>query len=311
MLRPFLILFLALGAVLATAGDIPLAGPGINTHGQCLPIDALRAIGINWVRIDLPPAQVKPDLVKKIKAWYKDFPQLWIVSQSSPNAPSEALLYLDCGITDLECGNEPAEAKFSADNKAWSAERYGKWFKTIRTAVGTRMRLYGPATGTWDPGFISGAIAAGMQADCITWHGYWRTVEQMASTFAECQSRFGLPSVCSEEGTSSIFPSTYPVRIPCASLYVQLKTKLGNLPWCYYDGCNGNEDKTVGLFDTADHAATWTRPTQTYRDILRLLNGGHQATYVDRHPADENHASSSQPAWRKSVLVQHRFPRQL
>lgn len=264
-MRKLMLLLLAFSACFAGASKIPFSGPGLNTHAQLLPIAKIKAIGIKWVRGDAPPEEVTEARVKGFLRHYRGMPVLWILQQKTRNAPEMAKKLRDWGVTDLEVGNEPDEPKFSSDGRPWSAAKYGKWFASIRKAVGSSMRLYGPATASWQPDYIQQAIANGMQADGVTWHGYWKTINDLAWTAVECERRFHLPSVCSEVGFSFDAPN-YPLRAHPSDSYLDAKIKMGDLAWCYYDGPNANADKTVGLFEW--NGKDWETTTETYRRIL-------------------------------------------
>ena len=257
-------------AILINAGSVPFSGPGLNTHGQLLPVDKIKAIGIKWVRGDMPPEQLTERKVKDFVRHYQGMPILWIIQQKTPNAPSVAKDLRSWGITDLEVGNEPDVAEFSSDRRPWTAARYGRWFASIRAEVGSSMRLYGPATGVWMPDFVRGAIDNGMQADAISWHGYAKTIVDVAWTSSECERLFKLPSICSEIGFGE--GPNYPVKLHPALAFMESKRKLGNIAWCYYDGPNGNADKRVGLFEW--NGKNWETTTSTYDQIKAAVGGG-------------------------------------
>lgn len=280
-MRNIMLLLLALAATVAGASGVPFKGPGLNTHGELLPIDKIKAIGIRWVRGDLPPQAVTEQNVKAFLRHYRGMPVLWILQQKTPNGPEVAKKLRSWGITDLEIGNEPEEAQFSDNARGWTAARYGKWFASIRSAVGTSMRLYGPSNGVYRPDYIQEAIDNGMKADAITWHGYWKTINDMAWTAVECERRFHLPSVCSEVALTSK-AANYPLRAHPADTFMDAKTKMGDLAWCYYDGPNANPDKSVGLFDW--DGKSWSIPTDTYRRMLANVRHAQSSDVAMKRP---------------------------
>ena len=250
------------------AKAMPFSGPGLNTHGQLLPVDKIKAIGIRWVRGDAAPDQVTEESVKRFLKHYRGMPVLWIIQQKTPDAPKVALDLIRWGVTDLELGNEPERPEFSPDGTAWTGARYGKWFAAIRKSVSGRARLYGPATGVYLPDFNANAIRAGMKADFISWHGYGRDLAAISRVYGDVSKRFGKQSINTEVGFGE--GPNYPVKLHPADAFIAAKKLFGNRPWCYYDGPNGNADKRVGLFEWDPVRGNWEKVTETYRRIFEL-----------------------------------------
>lgn len=250
-----------------TAKSMPFTGPGINTHGQLLPVHRLKAIGIRWVRGDWEARELTQERVKAFLKHYKGLPCLITLQQKTPNAPAVARNLVQWGATDLELGNEPERPEFSPDGTAWDGARYGRWFASVHKAVGGRARLYGPATGVWLPEFTAAAVRAGMRADFLSWHGYGRTLSGVKGVYTEARAMFGRESINTEIGFG--VGENYPVKLHPADAYIAAKKAFGNRPWCYYDGPNGNADKRVGLFEW--NGKDWSTVTDTYRRILELV----------------------------------------
>jgi hypothetical protein len=249
---------------------IPFKGPGLNTHGQRLNLDALHAIGINWVRGDLPPNQTE-DQVRAFVKHYFGFPILWTIPQTVEDPITLTKNLIRWGITDVEPANEPEQGIFNPEGKVWSPSDAGKWFSAVQKAAKGKLRLYGPSMGRWDPAYIK-AFLRGNTPTGISFHGYYSTPQDLEAIMYECKGRFGLPGICSEVGfPSHLGTMPYALGGNSAARFLELKRVMGDLPFCWYDGPNSNSDPTVGFFDSADGGATWTVPTQTYRDIQRGL----------------------------------------
>lgn len=264
------LLFSALITLPALSAALVFKGPGVNTHGMLLPINELRSIGVKWVRAEVIPRDFNRESVVKILDHYRGMPVLWILPQSQP--ASDARVLESWGVTDIEVGNEPEQAVFSPTGVPWTPEQYAKWFVDVKRSA-TKARLYGPATGQWLPDFVARAKAAGMTPTAVTWHGYWKTIPQVKSVFDECQAKFGLPSICSEVGFGTSLKTRwgrgYPAIGTPSESFAIARSTMKDLAWCWYDGPNANDDKTMGLFDW--NGSSWSIPTATYKNIKTRL----------------------------------------
>lgn len=241
------------------AHGLVFGGPGLNVHGELLPVGDLKAIGIKWVRGEFEDSHFTKEYVAKWRAHYKDFKQLVILMQWK-QGPAEARQLAAWGVTDLEVGNEPELAQWTGE--AWSPERYGKWFTSVRKNVDRRVRMYGPATGKWIPDYTRRALAAGMKPTAISFHGYWNTIDQLRVILLDCKRRYGFTGLVTEVGFDpdwiATFRGQYPkVKAPADS-YIEMRSKLGPLAACYYDGPNG-------LFKWGGDG--WNLRTATYEEI--------------------------------------------
>lgn len=221
-----------------------------------MPIVKLRRLLVRWVRLDLPVEQMDREHIMALVQWYKGLPQLWILPQRHPDPLAAVQLMLACGITEIEPGNEPEDGKYNPGGKPWSGATYGAWFAAIRKVVGRRARLYGPANAVYHPDFVKDAIAAGMKADGITFHGYGSPNLNLDA--ADCTRRFGLQVVISEDGT--------PEGVAPASWWQTRGAQMGNRPWCWYDG---PDTCPAGLFSRApsDQWPHLSMPTLVYATI--------------------------------------------
>jgi hypothetical protein len=280
--------------VMATfAVALPFAGPGVNTHGQLLPIDKLKAIGVRWVRGDVPAEQNTQETVRAFVRHYRavGMPILWILPQTATDPAAMASDFYHWGVTDVEVSNEPEQGIFNPLQKIWTGTQYGRWFAGISNAIGRKLRLYGPAVGSWDPVFIRDAIRSGMDAQGVTFHGYWRSPEQIEATMYECKGRFGLPAICTEVGfPANLGPTAYPFGGNSVASFLSMRKVMGSLPWVYYDGPNANEDKSVGLFEWT--GSDWSKTTATYDAILKAIRADARGTTSVR-PRNQNLKSFS------------------
>lgn len=236
---------------------MPFAGAGVNTHGQLLPLDKLRAIGIGWVRADVPVSENSEDRFRQVLGHYKGMPVVWTLSQKDPHPDRTARLLVKCGCKDIEVFNEVDLSAFNPEKRPWTPREYAKRFAVVRKAVGKSARLYGPATSTWMPSFIGTAIHYGMQADGISFHGYG--VPELSAAAAETESRWKLPVLITEDavldGSSSAF------------WFLSRSMEMGRRPWCFYDG---PATDARGLFGWSS-GYTWDRPTAVYGAILSAV----------------------------------------
>jgi hypothetical protein len=257
-MRRILTLFFIACVAAANAG-IPFTGPGVNTHGQLLPVDKLRAIGIRWVRGDLPVKDVSEQSVKEFLGHYRGMPVLWILSQHSRNAPDMAKRLVRWGVTDIEVSNEPDLAAFNLERRPWSGTEYGRWFGAIRRAVGPNVRLYGPVLSGYSATFIDDAIRAGMSTVAIDVHGY--NIGNLPAFVDSVANRWKLPVIVSEIGVESRDANP-------ANHFLAWKRAMGDRPWCWYDG---PKTDWRGLFDQDSGSNRWSRPTNVYRSIVAGL----------------------------------------
>jgi hypothetical protein len=242
---------------IANAG-IPFVGPGINTHGQLLPVDKLRAIGVRWVRGDLPAGEVNEHKIREFLAHYRGMPVLWILSQQTRNAPAVAQQLVKWGVSDLEIANEPDLPDFNIEKRPWSGAQYGRWFKAVRQAVGPDVRLYGPVLSGYSASFIDEALRAGMSPAAIDIHGY--SIANLPSFVDSATNRWKLPVIVSEIGPHARDGNP-------ANLYLAWKRAMGERPWCWYDG---PKTDWRGLFDH-ERGNRWSRPTPVYHSIVAGL----------------------------------------
>src|SRR5579862_1634924 len=119
-----------------------IAGIGINCHSESLPVDDLKAIGVSWVRIDVPGGPSTFGRIKPLVDHYRDFGQLWVLPQSAGDVGQAAKVLVAAGVTEIEVFNEP-------DLNGITPSSYVRSFRAVRQAVGASARLYGQSLCTW------------------------------------------------------------------------------------------------------------------------------------------------------------------
>lgn len=247
-----------------------IVGIGLNVHSEQLPVDKIKAIGIQWVRIDLGKGLTMSQ-VKALVAHYRDFGQLWTDHQQVADPVSSARMLLEAGVTDIEVYNEPEQAHITP-------VAYAKMFQDIRKAVDGRARLYGPSIGTWDQAkhYLNDCIDGGMKPDVLSFHGYIQNDAIQLAAWAADAKKYGIPVAISEIGYPD-YLGTVPYRAKMhknmGQLFVETKNALAGTPWCYYDGPNPTGDGNTGLFDWKAHEG-FTQPNQNYNDIVSALARG-------------------------------------
>lgn len=247
-----------------------IVGVGLNVHSEMLPIDKIKAIGIQWVRIDLGKGLTMSQ-VKALVSHYRDFGQLWTDHQQVADPVSSARMLLSAGITDIEVYNEPEQAHIAP-------AAYAKTFVDIRKAVDGRARLYGPSIGTWDQAkrYLHDCIDGGMKPDVLSFHGYIQNDSTQLAAWAANAKSYGIPVVISEIGYPDYLgavPYRAKMHKNMGELFVETKNALRDTPWCYYDGPNPTGDGNTGLFDWKDHVG-FAQPNQNYNDIVAALARG-------------------------------------
>lgn len=261
-MKKLLILF----AVLPCLAFGQFIGTGINTHAQLLPIDKLKAIGIQWVRADAEVNRLTEAKAAQVRKYYDPMPIMWMLDNRTWDWVGDAKKLYRAGIRHLEALNEPDGAWFLYLTPEQAADR----FLEIRFAVPRSMKMYGPSCTTWNPDYVERFLRRiGPKyrelVDGISGHLYMRRVEDMAAVYLECQIRWGLPFICTETGLTPHNRATPEKRI-APDFFLEIRKQLGYLPVCYYDGPNGNADKTMGLFEW--NGRDWSTVTDTYRRIL-------------------------------------------
>lgn len=235
-----------------------LIATGVNTHSMSLPVQDLKSLGVRWVRGDSPKASLS-DLASW-QSHYKDFGLFWSLPMDS-TAPDVARELVKLGIVDIGVGNEPDGGWSFPSGVAWTPEQYAKFFVRVRAAVGKNARLYGPACSTWarSQAYTVACLEAGADPDCLDNHLYWSAIQDCPSILQKSARVYGRPTICGEVG----FPKTaggvpYPLGGDSVGSFLKMQKAMGNLPWCFYDGCNTNsEDMTMGLFDSVN--GSWVR----------------------------------------------------
>ncbi len=244
-----------------------IVGTGLNCHGERLPISDLKAIGITWVRLDLPGSEYTSAKLKGLVAYYHDFGQLWILPKSVADTRRTAKLMVQAGITEIEVFNEPELDRIPASS-------YVDSFRAVRDEVGASARLYGPCICTWlQRSYLEDCVQHGLVPDAITFHGYHQqTPERLASWVGEAKS-YGLPVVVSELGFPNYLGSmAYRVRMrdSIGALFVKTRDAMKDTPWCWYDGPNPVGDYDCGLFDGGSD--TGYHPNKNYRDVRSAIS---------------------------------------
>jgi len=243
-----------------------IVGIGINCHAEMLPVADLKAIGVSWVRLDEPGSNNTYDRIKPLVDYYRDFGQLWVLPQTVSDPAQVAETMVAAGATEIEVFNEPAFGKIPASD-------YVKAFQSVRKAVGSAARLYGPALCTWETYryYLDECARLGFQPDVLTFHGYHQqTAEHLAEWVKEARS-YGLPVVVSEVGFPNYLgPMAYRVKMTdsLGTLFVKTRDALKGTPWCWYDGPNPPGDYDCGLFDEG-------KPNENYRDVQAAIARDH------------------------------------
>lgn len=250
--------------------DLPASrihGIGLNCHGERLPLDKIKAIGIEWVRLDLSKG-LPLDQIRSLKEYYRDFGQLWIDHQETHDAVGSARLLIEAGVTDIEVYNEPEQDHIPPAS-------YAKTFQAVRQAVAGRARLYGPSVGTWTAAkyYVNESIDAGMRPDALSFHGYLPRSATELAEWVDDARKYGLPVVVSELGFPT-YLGALPYRVSMKDsigvLYRKTRDAMSGKPWCFYDGPNPEGDNDSGLFDWDGRA--FTKPNHNYRDIVAALS---------------------------------------
>ena len=263
MRKPFVLASLVLLASVSFAQGLkPVRGVGLNVHAQKLPIARLKAIGIEWVRIDLQRKDWNRDRAQQLFKHYKnDFGILWIVYQDFPDPAAHALELMRMGVRDIEIFNEPKMAGIHPRD-------YARKFKDVQQAVKGRARLYGPSLSTWtnERYYLNEAKAHGMKDFIPAVHFYWEGTPEETARKWRAQAP---DAVCTE----ITFPDDYRRQLGIKSIgeaFLRSKKAFQGLTWCWYRGPNPDKVDT-GLFDW--DGAEFTRPNATYWEIHRALNG--------------------------------------
>lgn len=251
-----------LAPIKSSARPTRIVGIGLNCHSEKLPVDKLRALGIRWVRLDtgrgLTSAQIR-DLV----SYYRDFGQLWIDHQLTGDPVKTARMLVDAGVQDIEVLNEPEQNDVTA-------QQYAQKFKAIRTAVGTRARLYGPVIGVWttSKSYVDAAIDAGMSPDVLSIHGYGERAPEDFKPWIDAVKRYGIPVVVTELAFDG--PSTTSMSLE--DFIVRTNAAMGTTPWCYYDGPNPNDNRDQGIFDFNPSTKRFDVPNSHYWSFLKAAD---------------------------------------
>ena len=248
-----------------------IVGIGLNCHGEKLPLPEVRAIGVTWVRLDLPGNLCTPDRIQDLVNYYRDFGQLWILPHTSTDRIATAKVLMGAGITEIEVFNEPELAKISPAD-------YADTFKAIRAVIGTRARLYGPtiSTWTWQRDYLDACLRAGVHPDVLSFHGYHQqTPQRLASWVSEAKS-YGIPVVISELGFPTYLGAmAYRTKMSdsLGTLFVKTRDAMkGVAAWCWYDGPNPAGDNDSGLFTWTERSGYY--PNHNYRDVVAAIAAG-------------------------------------
>lgn len=248
----------------------PFHGMLVNTHNQLLPVAQLRSVGVTGVRSDVAPGMVNEAAVRAFLAHY-DMPTIWMLSQMERDPlPGTRKLYR-AGIRDLEPQNEP---EGSWNEFVMTPEQVADRIISIKKAY-PQMRLYGPSCSTWNIEYIDRFIKRlGPNykeiLTCITWHGYWSKIGDLAEQYLYCMTRWGLPGNITEVAFAPL-PGwiDYPVTVGQSEGIRQTKVELGHLPWTLYDGPESRPG--IGLFEKS--SGQWM-PTTLYGAISDTKTGG-------------------------------------
>lgn len=258
-MKRFLVLLIVMIAALTQAAN-PFAGMGVNTHGQFLPIDKLKAIGCRWVRCEVPVTESTMERIQPVVRYYRDggLAQYWTVLQTDANAVATVRILIRCGVREINLGNEPDLADFNPGQKSWLGYRYGQWFASVVRGIGFHkgVRFWGPETSTWSPQYITDAIRGGMKAGGISFHGYH--VADLAGVYDSAVRKWGVAAVTENAVLDGTDPALWLVSVGMV---------MGTRPWVYYDG---PETDARGLFAHTS-GYTWDGPTKLYQRVLSAL----------------------------------------
>jgi hypothetical protein len=221
------------------------------------------------VRIDLGGRGLRPAAVKHIIDHYRDFGILWLLQRDNHDPVEEARLVASLGVTDIEVLNEP-------DYIPMRPNAYAALFRRVRDAVGTRVRLYGAATGKWvdSKRYLEAVLDEGARPDVISFHAYLERsekTEDMASWASEAK-RYGLPVIVSEVGypTTNRYRERFDGGSSYAGLFIRTKRALDSVPWCWYDGPNPADNGDAGMFDL--RPGVGYVPNRNYYDTKAALD---------------------------------------
>lgn len=277
LLAAFLAAFVAVGMVAScknmlihSPGPPAVAtrvqGPGINCHGEKLPVKALRSIGIRWVRLDVESERLSPKLLSELVFHYKGLGQLWIIRQDCPDVDSFVNDLVALGVTDFELYNEPNLADVGP-------HEYTELFKKTKAHLRGRGYLYGPCISAWGDFvyYLQACIKLGLRPDVLSIHAYEDSPENALDAILEAEG-YGYPVVISEMGyPDSLGGTPYRTALPnqpsIPELYLESRSLLDGRTWCWYDGPNPVDNLGTGLFDF--DGKNWTIPNHNFLIIQR------------------------------------------
>lgn len=242
----------------------------VNAHRELLDCQALRDIGVTGLRHDDGgKGALTETAIRNIEAYYTGFSSLWIISPLDPDPAATARKMYRAGVRHIQPLIEPDGDWFKLFTPQGAAAR----ILTVRGAVPSSVKLYGPCTSYFAPQYIDDTLNAigdyKNVLEAIGWQGYWDSVDQMKQRFLECEVRWGLRGVCTEV---SFVPlpgwANYPVTGTQAENIIRMRSIGGQLPWFLYDGTQSEGNMPgVGLFDWNQSTLRWDIKTDTYNAV--------------------------------------------
>lgn len=239
----------------------PFVGPGVNTHFARLPVLDLQEIGVNWIRTDqdgnvsLTQMMVEDHLAHWCTHGWTIQNVLWLIGHGASTPFADVEVLVDCGVTEIETGNEPLGGWWWPPLKEWTPYRYAAFVRSMRAAAGDGPTFYGGSENTklGQKRFDE----AGVPYDIHAMHPYiWPPGSQewlyMAQEVAAMRADTDRPVMVSEVSCRTVTAAAG------AEYFAAARAMMGSDPWCYYDG---PATDARGLFaETSPGSGVWTEP---------------------------------------------------
>lgn len=212
-----------------------------NSFAKLLPLEAMRALGIEGARADAPSKEWTPAYLQTFTKHYGPGRVLlclphYLQSDDAAVEVVRRIISSKAKIDKIEIANEP-EGTLGGSKPMTPVALAARSRRLRKATAGTGIKLYGPSPGIWLPGFIDAFLAAGGDVDVITWHEYTSTIEEMRQHYLDAMCRWGKPCMVTETAFSPL-PEWKEFKIrggQIANFPVAAKA-FGKLDWCLYSG---------------------------------------------------------------------------
>lgn len=245
----------------------------INSSFKLLPLDKLKAIGIESARADAPTHELTP---KRLREWRKHYGPNSILCLPAYHQDDKTMLKIARrawkeGIRHFQPENEPEGVLMGQTPR--TAKVVADRSKMLRDAL-PGATLYGPTTGIFLPEFIEAFLEAGGEADFIAWNGYAKKIEDIPNDYLTCMIRWGKPGIVTEIAFNPLpeWGNDYPVRCGQVEGFKRMKEACGHLPWTLYPGPQGSGPQKNDALFVWD--GTWETTTSTYDQIRTQVTLG-------------------------------------